>query len=162
MALGTTEDFAVVVYREEGRWQVGVLPERLAGDLDGLIAALRQQPGEGGAMALVDIADEVFVVVRVHAGDVRVLLSDVTAAVAFDLPRQVIERLDIAVPGDDELEDVWPAGDMSIFNDLGLDEMELGAVLSDPEAYADEMLAAIAGRLGFGELYERAVDTAAH
>ena len=162
MALGTAEDFAVVVYREDGRWQVGVLPERLAGDLDGLIAALRQQPGERGAIALVDIADEVFVVVRVLGDDVRVLLSDVTAAVAFDLPRQVVDRLDMSIPAEDELEDVWPAGDLSIFADLGLDEMELGAVLSDPEAYADEMLAAIAGRLGFGELYERAVDTAAH
>ena len=28
MAVGTAEDFAVVVYREEGEWQVGLLPER--------------------------------------------------------------------------------------------------------------------------------------
>ena len=63
-------------------------------------------------------------------------------------------------PGDDDIDDVWPAGDLTIFTDLGMDEMELGAVLSDLEAYADEMLSAIAARLGFGEVYERALEGA--
>ena len=49
MALDTVEDFAVVAFVEEQAWQVGVLPERLTGDLDGLVAALRQQPGDSGA-----------------------------------------------------------------------------------------------------------------
>jgi putative tRNA adenosine deaminase-associated protein len=138
-----------------------VLPARVADDLDGLVAVARQQPGENGAIALVNVADEFFVAVRVRADDVRLLLSDVTAAVAWDLARQVVGRLGLEAPGDDELEDVWPAGDMSIFADLGLDEMELGAVLADIDAYADEMLLAIAGRLGFAEVYDRAVEAAA-
>jgi putative tRNA adenosine deaminase-associated protein len=121
----------------------------------------RQQPGENGAIALVNVADEFFVAVRVRADDVRLLLSDVTAAVAWDLARQVVRRLGLEAPGDDDLDDVWPAGDMSIFADLGLDEMELGAVLADIDAYADEMLLAIAGRLGFAEVYDRAVEAAA-
>jgi putative tRNA adenosine deaminase-associated protein len=160
MAVDTVEDFAVVVYREEGSWQVGVLPERLTADLDGLIAALRQQPGEGGAIGLVDVADEFFVAIRVTGERVRIVLSDVTAAVAWDLAAQVVERLGMSVPGDDEMEEVWPVGDLSIFSDLGMDEMELGAVLADVDAYADEMLLAIAGRLGFGETLERALDAA--
>ena len=41
-----------------------------------------------------------------------------------------------------------------------MDEMELGAVLADLEAYADEMLSAIAARLGFGDVYERALEGA--
>jgi putative tRNA adenosine deaminase-associated protein len=90
------------------------------------------------------------------------LLSDVTAAVAWDLARQVVDRLGIEAPGDDDLEDVWPAGDLSIFTDLGLDEMELGAVLADLDAYADEMLQSVAGRLGFADVYDRAVEAAAH
>jgi putative tRNA adenosine deaminase-associated protein len=85
----------------------------------------------------------------------------VTAAVAWDLARQVVDRLGIDTPGEDDLEDVWPAGDMSIFADLGLDEMELGAILADLDAYADEMLLSIAGRLGFAEVYDRAVEAAA-
>src|SRR5206468_8768579 len=56
MALDTIEDFAVVAYVEEQAWQVGVLPESLTEDLDGLVAALRQQPGEGGALGLVHVA----------------------------------------------------------------------------------------------------------
>ena len=155
------EDFAVVAFREEGRWEVARLPDRLVGDLDGLVAAVRQQPGEGGTIGLVDIADEFFVAVRVCGDDVRILLSDVTAAVAWDLAVQVLDRLNVPVPKDDELEDVWPVGDLSIFADLGLDEMELGAVLADEEAYADEMLLAVARRLGFGEPLERVVDAAA-
>ncbi len=148
---------AVVVYREDGVWQAGLLPDALTEDLEGLVAAVRQQPGDSGGLALVDVAHEFFVVVRVAGGVERLLLSDVTAAVAWDLAQQVVERLDLDVPGDDDLEDVWPAGDLAIFSDLGMDEMELGAVLSDLDAYADEMLATIGARLGFAPAYERVV-----
>ena len=152
------ESYAVIAYREHGRWQVEVLPEAVTTDLDALIAAVRQQPGEYGAFALVDVADEFFVVVRVQSGRVRLLLSDVTAAVAWDLAVQVLEHLDLDVPGDDDLEEVWPAGDLGILSDMGLDEMEMGAILSDDDAYADEMLTLLARRLGFAGAYERVVD----
>jgi putative tRNA adenosine deaminase-associated protein len=82
----------------------------------------------------------------------------VTAAVAWDLAAQVVDYLDLDVPADGDLDDVWPVGDMGIFSDLGLDEMEMGAILSDVDAYADEMLSALARRLGFGDEYERVVD----
>ncbi len=158
---GPSDAYAVVVYRNEGVWQAVPLPPTLTEDLDGLIAAVRQHSGDGGSFALVDVADEFFVVVRVLMGRVRLLLSDVTAAVAWDLAGQVVERLDVEVPGDDDLEDVWPAGDLGIFDDLGLEEMELGAILADLDAYADEMLSALARRLGFAEVYERVVDAVA-
>ena len=161
MGRDTADSLAVVVFREDGAWQSGVLPERVTDDLEGLIAVVRQQPGENGALALVNVADEFFVAVRVRGDDVRLLLSDVTAAVAWDLARQVVARLDLPTPGEDDLEDVWPAGDLSIFGDLGLDEMEMGAVLADVDAYADEMLLAIAARLGFADVYDRAVEAAA-
>lgn len=153
-----TDAYAVVAYREDGQWQVGVLPEVLTSDLEGLIAAVRQQPGENGSFALVDVADEFFVIVRVQMGRVRLLLSDVTAAVAWDLAAQVVEHLGVDAPGEDDLDEVWPAGDLSIFDDLGVEEMELGAILSDLDAYADEMLSTLARRLGFAEAYERVVD----
>jgi putative tRNA adenosine deaminase-associated protein len=152
------ESYAVIAFREEQRWQVGVLLAVLTEDLQGLIAAVRQQPGENGSFALVDVADEFFVVVRVQMGRVRLLLSDVTAAVAWDLAAQALDFLDLPVPPEGELDDVWPAGDLGLFDDFGLDEMELGAILSDVDAYADEMLSALARRLGFGDEYERVVD----
>ncbi|MCU1672263.1 MAG: hypothetical protein JWN77_376 [Frankiales bacterium] len=152
------ESYALLVYREDQRWQVGPLPAEATDDLDALIAAVRRQPGEAGSFALVDVADEFFVVVRVQMGRVRVLLSDVTASVAWELAAQVLEHLHLDPPGDGDLDDVWPVGDLGVFDDMGLDEMELGAILSDVDAYADEMLSALARRLGFGEVYERVVD----
>ena len=152
------EAYAVMCSRTDGRWEVDVLPDALTDDLDGLVGAGRQQPGENGAFALVDVAHEFFVVVRVQLGRVRLLLSDVTAAVEWDLAAQVLEALDLDPPADDEQEEVWPAGDLDVFGDMGVDAMELGAVLSDDDAYADEMLSALARRLGFGERWERVVD----
>ena len=154
-----SDAYAVVVFRDEfGAWQAGLLPETLGDDLDGLVAALRQQPAPESALALVDVADEFFVLVRVQGAEVRLLLSDVTASVSWDLAAQVAEALDVDVPGEDDLDEVWPVGDLGIVSDLGLDEMELGAILADVDAYADEMLSAVARRLGFGDAYERVVD----
>ena len=153
-----SDAYAVLVYREEQAWQVGVMPDRVTQDLDQLIAAVRRQPGENGSFALVDVADEFFVVVRVQMGRLKLLLSDVTAAIAWDLAAQVLDELQLDMPGDGDLEDVWPVGDLGIFADLGLDEMELGAILSDVDAYADEMLSTLARRLGFADTYERVVD----
>ena len=53
---------------------------------------------------------------------------------------------------------MWPAGDVGIFADLGLDEMELSALLGDLDAYADEMLLSVADRLGFADVYDRALE----
>ena len=156
------DDFAVVVTREAGVWEATLLPEKYIADLDQLLRALRQQISEGGVIALVNVADEFFVAVRIMGDEIRVLLSDVTAAVAWDLAAQVLELLDEEPPGDDDLDEVWPVGDLSIFVDLGLDEMELGAVLSNLDAYADEMLLTVARRAGFGEAYERVVETSVH
>jgi putative tRNA adenosine deaminase-associated protein len=162
VARDADDSLAVVVYREDGMWQSDVLPGKVSDDLDGLIGVLRQQPGENGAIGLVNVADEFFVAVRVRGEDVRVLLSDVTAAVAWDLARQVIDRLGLQAPAEEEVEDIWPAGDLAMFSDFGLDELELGVVLADIDAYADEMLVTLAGRIGFGEVYDRAVEAAAH
>lgn len=152
-----------------GRWEVYPLPTALLSDLDRLVSALRQQQGgcgATGAIGLVDVDDEFFVAVRITPhGDVRLLLSDVTAAAEFDLARQVHERVvgagpqpGGAAPDPASVDEVWPAGDLGIFSDLGLAEMELGAILDDLDLYADEMLSDIAGRLGFAEAYEAALD----
>ena len=159
MAEQASDAYAVVAFRDEfGTWQTGLLPETLGDDLEGIVAAVRQQPAPGSAFGLVDVADEFFVVVRVDADGVRLLISDVTASVAWDLAAQVVEALGMQVTDEEDLDDVWPAGDLSIFADLGMDEMELGAVLADVDAYADEMLSTVARRLGFGDAYERVVD----
>jgi putative tRNA adenosine deaminase-associated protein len=151
------EKWAVVAFQQEGVWQVEELPPTVADDLEDVVAAVRGQAM--GAIALVDIADEFFVAVRWVGGQERMLLSDTSAAASWDLAAQVMDRLEIDVPNDDELDEVWPTGDLGLFADLGLDEMEQGAILSDVEAYADEILATLARRLGFADAYERVMES---
>jgi putative tRNA adenosine deaminase-associated protein len=150
------ESWAVVVFQQEGAWEVGQLAPAMSADLDHVDRAVQgQQPG---AFALLDVADDFFVVVRQHAGEMRYLLSDVTASSEWELAAQVMDRLDLDIPADDEMDEILPAGDLSVFDDLGLDAMELGAILSDVDAYADEMLSTLARRLGFADAFERVVD----
>jgi putative tRNA adenosine deaminase-associated protein len=156
----SASDFAVVVYREDDVWEVDVLPPALTEHLDGLIQALRQQPGIGGAIGLAAVGDDFFVALRVIGNQVSVFLSDVTASVDWPLARQVLDYLDIPVPEDEDLDQVLPVGDMSIFADLGVDEMDLGALSGNLDLFPDEVLASIARRLGFGPALERALDSA--
>jgi putative tRNA adenosine deaminase-associated protein len=153
-------DVAVIVFREDDAWETEVLPVALAEDLSGLIHALRQQPSIAGTIGLVAVGDDFFVALRVFGAQVSVFLSDVTAAVEWPLARQVLEYLDIPVPGDDDLDQVLPAGDMSIFADLGVDEMDLGAISGDLDMFPDEALASIARHIGFAHALDRALDTA--
>ena len=152
----------MVCYREEGSWELGLLPERASSSLEALISALRQQPGEVGAVGLIDVDDDFFVAVRVTGDDVRLLLSDVTAADEWPLAREVVEWLGIPEPTEEDFDEVEPVGDLGLFADLGLPEIELGLMLSDIDAYADEMLFSIARRLGFGDDLERLVDAVLH
>jgi putative tRNA adenosine deaminase-associated protein len=153
---GKREGFAVVVYREEAGWEAGMLPARLMTDLDGLVAAVRQQPGT--AIGLVDVADEFLVALRVGAdGEAALLLSDGSAADGWDLAETVLNRID---PQAEPPEDVVPVGDLNLFADLGLDAAELGEILGDLDAYADEILASIAGRVGFASALDGALEAA--
>ena len=157
-----SSDFAVVVYREDDAWEAEVLPVALTESLDGLIHALRKQPSIGATIGLTSVGDDFFVALRVLGSQVSVFLSDLTASVDWLLAREVLDYLDIPVPDDEDLDQVFPAGDLSIFADLGIDEMELGAISGDLDLFPDEMLASIARRLGFGHALERALDVALH
>jgi putative tRNA adenosine deaminase-associated protein len=150
------EQWSVVVFQGEGGWQVAQLPPSTGEDLDGVVAAVRGQAL--GAFALVDVADEYFVAVRHVADGVRFLLSDVSASSEWDLAAQVMDRLDLELPEGSATENVWPVGDLAMFEDLGLPELELGSLLSDLDAYADEMLSSLAQRLGFADAFERALE----
>ncbi len=156
----TSADFSVVVYREDDAWEAELLPAALAENLDGLIQALRQQPSIGSTIGLAAVGDDFFVALRVIGTQVSVFLSDVTASVDWPLARQVLDYLDIPVPDDEDLDQVLPAGDLSIFADLGIDEMELGMLSGDLDMFPYEVIEIIARRLGFGPALERALDGA--
>ena len=152
-------DFAVIVYREEEAWEAELLPVALTEDLNGFIHALKQQPSIGGTIGLAAVGDDFFVALRVLGGQVSVFLSDLTAAVDWPLARQVLDYLGIPLPGEDDLDQVLPAGDLSVFADLGVDEMELGALSGDLDLFPDEVITSLAARLGFAQPISRALDT---
>ena len=151
-------DFVVVAYREEGVWQVDRLADDTAADVETLASELRRWPGDGGALGLVSVDEDFCLLVRVLGARTLVLLSDVTAANDWPVARSALDFLDLPLPDDDDQE---PAGDLGIVADLGLDAMDMGALLDDYELYPDEMLGDIASRLGFGPLYDEIVGVAA-
>jgi len=146
-------DFALVAYREEGVWQVGELPHDRLGHIEELAAELRRYPGDFGSLGLISIDEDFFLIVRVAGANVRMLLSDVTAATEWPIARSVVEELELPIPDDDD-DDPVPAGDLGIVADLGMDAMDMGALLDDLEAYPDEMLGEIATKIGFGRQYD--------
>ena len=150
--MDTLVDFAVVVFREDGQWQVGTLPHRAAETLESLVAAVRQQPTEGPRFALSSYGDDFFVAVRPDGDEVRLMLSDGTAADEWPIAAEVLDALDEPVPDDDDVE---PTGDLEIFGDLGMNGMELTTLCSDLELYPDEVLGQVAARIGFGPQFER-------
>jgi putative tRNA adenosine deaminase-associated protein len=159
VAEDTLVDFALVAYREDEQWQVGELPARAAEDLSALLAAVRQQPSDGVRIALCSYGDDFFLAVRpAHRDQVRLLISDVTAAGEWPVAQQVLDLLEETGVVLDDDETVAPAGDLEIFADLGLGSMELSLICSDLEQYPDEMLGQIAARIGFGPQFDQAVD----
>jgi putative tRNA adenosine deaminase-associated protein len=148
-------DFALAAYREDGEWQLQEIASPAFESVDSLSHALRRLPGEGGAVGMVAVDEDFFVIVRVTGPHTRVLLSDVTAADEWEIAQSVIDFLGLPPPEDDDVE--VPAGDLGLLDDLGLHAIDLGALLDDVELYPDEMLSEIARRLGFGELFDDAV-----
>jgi len=154
------DGFAITASRESGVWRCGVLPPAVLESVESCIRATRQQPGDGGALGLVNISDEFFVVIRATGGgdDVRLLLSDATAALDWDFAADVAQRLDEDVD-EESADELWPIGDLTILEDLGLPAGELRMIVDDLDLYADEMLGLIARRLGFAEEFAQALDT---
>ncbi len=152
--------FAVVAYREGAQWRVDPLPPMVLDDLGVLLSVLRTQPPEGGPFVVASVEDEFFVIARQEGRRVALLLSDLTAAVEFPLAEQAMERLGEEPPADDELDEIWPVGDLELFSDLDLSEDEMEEILDDLDAEPDEMLEAIAERLGIDEQFARATEAA--
>lgn len=152
--------FAVAAFRDSDQWQVEALPPAMLGDLGVLLQALRSQPSEGGPFVIATVDDEFFLIARQDGPRISLLLSDMTASVEYPLAAQVLARLGEDPPDDDELDEVWPVGDLDLFADLDLAEDEMEQILDDVDAYPDEMLDTIVERIGLGDSYARATESA--
>jgi putative tRNA adenosine deaminase-associated protein len=150
-------DFAFAAYREEGQWQVDPLPPSLGSDLAEMLAVLKQRPGDAGALGMLSVDEDFFMLLRVLGRDERLLLSDVTAATEWPIARAALDHLRLPVPQGDDVDHVQPAGDLKILADLGLDAMALAAICDDLDAYPDELLGTVADRLGFGAAFQKAL-----
>jgi putative tRNA adenosine deaminase-associated protein len=152
--------FAVAAFRDGGLWRVETLPSAVLDDLGLLLSALRSQPAEGGPFVIADVRHEFFVIARQDGPRISLLLSDMTAAVEFPLAEHVLARLGEEPPSDDELDEVWPIGDLDLFTDLGVSEEEMEEILDDMDAYPEEMLEDIVERLGLEDEYGQAIAAA--
>ena len=150
----------MAAFRDAGLWRCEPLPPTVLTDLGVLLAALRSQPPEGGPFVIASVDDEFFLIARQYGPRISLLLSDLTASVEYPLAAQVLERLGEDPPDDDELDEVWPIGDLDLFSDLDLSEEEMEQVLDDLDAYPDEMLDAIVARIGLADEYARASESA--
>ncbi len=147
-------DLVVALYREDGQPVAVAIGVELANDLDELIAQLRRLPGDGGAVGLVSIASEFFVLVRVRGKHVQVLLSDELAANDWPIARDVADFLGSELPEDDE--DAGPIGDLDIFADVGLPDFELEA-LCDEDDDSDALVERIVKKLKYAPQYRKVV-----
>jgi putative tRNA adenosine deaminase-associated protein len=148
-------DFALAAFHDGGEWQLQEIASPAYDSVDSLAHALRRLPGDAGAVAMVAVDEDFFVLVRVVGSTTRVLLSDVTAAEEWELAQSAVDFLGLP-PADDEDEQV-PAGDLDLLGDLGMHAIDMGVLLDDVELFPDEMLSDISRRLGFGALFDDAV-----
>jgi putative tRNA adenosine deaminase-associated protein len=144
-------DFAVVAYAEDGTWHLQDFPETALESVDAATRELRRYPGDNGALLMVSIDEDFIVIVRSRGQHTALLLSDATAATDWQLARSVVDHLGLVVEDDDEQA---PAGDLGLLDDLGLSAIDMGVLLDDYDLYPDEVLSAIARRVGFGELFD--------
>jgi len=148
-------DFGCIAWHEDGRWDASLLNSTR--DIGLIIDALKSQQTNGGAIALIAIEDEFVIIARVLGDQMRMMISDITYALDYEVAAELVEVLDLEYP--EEEDESQPGGDIDLLSDLGVGEMELLAILDDTELYPDEQLEAIANRLGFGEQFNQVIES---
>ncbi|MFE7798348.1 tRNA adenosine deaminase-associated protein [Nocardia sp. NPDC057440] len=156
------EGFAVAVVREEGQWRCSPLSSAALTDLSAAENELKALRSSGAVFGLLDIDDEFFIVLRPAPSGTRMLVSDATAAIDYDIAADVLEALNVEIPDidPDELDDIepWEEGDLGVLADLGLPEPVLSVILAETDLYPDEQLGMIAQRLGFSNELSAVLD----
>ena len=142
-------DLALLAWRDDGIWRINELDLNATTDIGLALDALRAKQVNGGCLALLAIDDSFFIIIRQIGMKMQMVLSDVMAALDYEIAAEVLELLDIELPAEDDADE--PAGDLNLLEDLGIDAMELQAICDDDEMFPDEQLEAIARRIGCGD-----------
>jgi putative tRNA adenosine deaminase-associated protein len=155
----TPEGFGVAVVREDGKWRCTAMRSKALTSLAAAETELRELRSAGAVFGLLDVDDEFFVIVRPAPSGTRLLLSDATAALDYDIAAEVLDNLDADI-GPEDLEDADPfeEGDLGLLADVGLPEAVLGVILDETDLYADEQLGRIAREMGFAEELSALID----
>jgi putative tRNA adenosine deaminase-associated protein len=155
----TPDGFGVAVVREEGKWRCAAMSPKALTSLQAAETELRELRSSGAVFGLLDVDDEFFVIVRPGPSGTRLLLSDATAALDYDIAAEALDNLDADIDPED-LEDSEPfeEGDLGVLSDVGLPEAVLGVILDETDLYADEQLGRIAQEMGFADQLSAVID----
>jgi putative tRNA adenosine deaminase-associated protein len=146
------DGFGVAVVREDGKWRCTPMRRAALNSLAAAETELRELRSAGAVFGLLDVDDEFFIIVRPAPSGTRLLLSDATAALDYDIAAEALEKLDADIDEDDlDGADPFEEGDLSLLADVGLHEDVLGVILGETDLYADEQLGRIAREMGFAD-----------
>jgi len=148
----TLDGFGVAVVREDGKWRCTSMRAAALTSLSTAETELRELRSAGAVFGLINVDHEFFVIIRPGPAGTRLLLSDATAALDYDLADEVLEQIDADIDADD-LEDADPfeEGDLGVLSDIGLPAAVLSVILDESELAVDEQLHRIANEMGFDE-----------
>lgn len=146
------DSFGVAVVREDGKWRCAPMRRAALTSLAAAETELREIRSAGAVFGLLDIEDEFFVIVRPAPAGTRLLLSDATAALDYEIAAEVLEELDADI-GPEDLDEAEPfeEGDLGLLSDVGLPDAVLSVILDETDLYADEQLGRIAREMGFAD-----------
>jgi len=150
-------DFVVALYREDGAPVAVPMDKELANDFDELVNQLRRIPGDGGALGVLSVAHEIFVLVRVRGRSVQVLLNDAVSANDWPIARDVVDYLGREVPDPDDDSDV--VGDLDMLTDLGVGEFDLQQLADDIDEDSDALVESLVRQMKMEQPFRRAVES---
>jgi len=152
-------DFCVALYREDGQATGVALEPDLANDFERLLEHLQRIPGDAGALGMVSLDSDVLVAVRVRGPrHVQVFVSDVYYVDTWPLVRDAVDFLGIE-PGVGDVPEDGPVGDLGMFADQGVSEMDIEAMLMEADDLTSEDIGErIAQAARFGTVFHKAVD----
>ncbi|AXE37621.1 tRNA adenosine deaminase-associated protein [Acidipropionibacterium virtanenii] len=146
-------DLVVALYHDDGERIAVPLDSGLANDLDEFITQLRRIPGDAGAVGMISIDHQFYVIVRVRGRNVQVFLSDAVQGNDWPVARDVADYLGEDIPDADD--DSEAIGDFDLLSDAGISEFDMEA-FADLDEDSDEVLGRIARRINFGPQFDRA------
>ncbi len=151
--------FAVAVVREDATWRCSPMSAAALVSLSAAETELRELRSAGAVFGILDVDDEFFLIVRPAPSGTRLLLSDATAALDYDIAAEALEKLDADIATEDlEDSDPFEEGDLGVLSDVGLPEAVLSVILGELDLYPDEQLGRIAREMGFAEELSAVLD----